>query len=129
MMPADPTFSPLLWRPFPCAIGRRRWLARHQERSVIMINRKRSIVPVQPSPVNALIELDRGVASLLGDRRGRTVSRVIGHGLSDATGLGRNTATDLGHIAMVAAVAIPKARPWVAAGLALAFVAGLSSRR
>lgn len=93
-----------------------------------MNSRKNSIASTRNSPLSTLIELDREVASLLGDRQGRTVSRVIGHGLSDVTGMGRNTATDLGHFAMMAAVAMPKTRPWIAAGLAMAFVAGLSSQ-
>lgn len=73
------------------------------------------------------IEASQGLAMVLGETQGRTTSRVIGQGLSDITGLDHDSATDIGHLLMIAAVAEPKARTPIVVGLGALFIAGLLS--
>ena len=55
--------------------------------------------------VNPFIPLSQALAHLLGDRTGRTTSRVIGQTISDGTGLAHWGGTQVGHVAMVGVVA------------------------
>lgn len=77
------------------------------------------------------IDLSKGLASTLGETRGRTTSRVIGRGLSDLTGgaLNHDRATDLAHVAMVVAAVNPAVRVGTAIGIGLIFLLGLNSKK
>ena len=79
--------------------------------------------------MDTFIQTSQGLASLFGESQGRTTSRVIGQGLSNATGLSHDAATDIAHLAMLAAAAKPELRTPIGVTLAGLFVAGLAGRR
>jgi hypothetical protein len=72
----------------------------------------------------------RKAASLLGERRGRSVSRVIGTGISDMLGglVSKKTATDIAHGAMALSAVVPAARVATLATLGVAYLAGVDTR-
>ncbi len=65
-------------------------------------------------------------AALLGERSGRSISRVIGAGLSRTVNgnISPEAATELAHAAMILGALAPKTRNWVAATLTFAYFVG-----
>lgn len=68
----------------------------------------------------------RGVARLLGERRDRSLSRIVAQGITNMTGLPQELAMEAGHAAMVALplVKSDEKRFWICAGLGLALISG-----